>query len=122
MGVERRYMRLASMVPFAHDLTNLVEQGFAMKLVEQELMTAYDTLVKVAEAVQCDCRLIHKKRDHDGSWVGIVMIRKKSDAAEALEIRVACTIISLNLTDFLGVGNVDAGKSTLLGISISFNI
>jgi GTPase len=93
-----------------------------MKLIEQELTTAYDTLVNVAEALQCDTRLIHKKRDHDGSWVGIVMIRKRSDGAEALEIRVACITISWNLTDSLGVGNVDAGKSTLLGISISFNI
>jgi GTPase len=122
MDVERRYMRLALMVPLSHDLTNLVEQGSAMKLIEQELTTAYDTLVKVAEALECDCRLIHKKRDHDGSWVGIVMIRKRSDGAEALEIRVACTIISWNLTNTLGIGNVDAGKSTLLGISISVAI
>jgi len=61
-----------------------------MKLSEQELTTAYDTLVKVAATLNADCSLIHKKTDFTGGWVGIVMIRSRSDAVEALEIRVAC--------------------------------
>lgn len=70
-----------------------LEQGSAMKLSEQELTTAYDTLVKVADTLNADCCLIHKKTDFAGGWVGIVMIRSRSDAVEALEIRVACILL-----------------------------
>lgn len=69
-----------------------LEQGSAMKLSEQELTTACDTLVKVAATLNADCSLIHKKTDFAGGWVGIVMIRSRSDAVEALEIRVACIL------------------------------
>ena len=63
-----------------------------MKLSEQELAIAYDTLVKVAASLNADCNLIHKKTDTSGGWIGIVMIRSRSDAVQTLEIRVACTL------------------------------
>ena len=71
----------------------ILEQGASMKLTEKDLVPAYDTLVRVGDALQCDCSLIHQKRDHSGHWVAIVMMRKRSDAGVPLEIRVACTFI-----------------------------
>jgi len=71
--------------------SNHAEQGATMDLTESDLDIAYDTLVKVAATLTADCHLIHKKRHIAGGWMGIVMMRKRSDAVEALEIRVACT-------------------------------
>ena len=62
-----------------------------MKLSDDELMIAYNTLVQVAPTLEADCCLIHKKRHMAGGWLGIVMMRNRCDAVEALEIRVACT-------------------------------
>lgn len=61
-----------------------------MRLSEDELSTAFNTLVQVGASLQADCSLIHKKKDLAGDWIGIVMMRKRSDASEALELRVAC--------------------------------
>jgi len=74
-----------------------------MSLTEQELQLAFNMMVAVANSLNADCSLLHKKKEAGGSWIGVVMVRMRSDASDALEIRVAC------------VGNVDAGKSTLLG-------
>jgi GTPase len=68
-----------------------LEQGSTMNLSEDELDVAYSTLVKVAAALEADCHLIHKALHVLGGWVGTVMMRKRADAVEALEIRVACT-------------------------------
>ena len=62
-----------------------------MKLSDDELMIAYNTLVQVAAALDADCCLIHKKKHISGGWLGIVMMRNRADTVEALEIRVACT-------------------------------
>jgi hypothetical protein len=61
-----------------------------MKLSEDELSTAFSTLVQVGASLQADCSLIHRKKDLAGGWIGIVMMRKRSDTSEALELRVAC--------------------------------
>jgi hypothetical protein len=71
----------------------IVEQGATMKLSETDVMVAYCTLCTVAEALDADCCLIHKTIN-SGGWMGIVMMRNRSDAVEALEIRVACTSLS----------------------------
>jgi GTPase len=91
------------------------EQGATMDLAETQLDTAYETLVNVAASLAADCHLIHKKLHVAGGWMGIVMMRKRADAVEALEIRVACTCLFWLHFANQGVGNVDAGKSTLLG-------
>jgi GTPase len=87
-----------------------------MQLSEDELSVALNTLVEVGAGLQADCSLIHKRKHLTGGWVGVVMMRKYSDAAEALELRVACMFPKKCTLTFVGVGNVDAGKSTLLGI------
>jgi hypothetical protein len=71
------------------------EQGSTLDLTEAELDVACDTLVKVAATLDADSRLIHKKRLIPGGWMGIVMMRKRADTVEALEIRVACTYHSV---------------------------
>ena len=72
----------------------LSEQGSPMKLTEDELTTAFRTLVKVADTLKADCSLIHKKSHVDGGWTGAVMMRNHADIGEPLEIRVACTLQS----------------------------
>jgi RNA polymerase subunit RPABC4/transcription elongation factor Spt4 len=64
-----------------------------MHLTEKELASAYNTLVKVAACLDADCCLIHKKKQFAGEWMGIVMMRNRSDVSEALEIRVACSSV-----------------------------
>ena len=61
-----------------------------MKLSDEELMVAYNTVVQVAATLDADCCLLHKMRHISGGWLGIVMMRNRSDAVQALEIRVAC--------------------------------
>lgn len=70
-----------------------------MKLSEDELSVAFNTLVQVGAGLQADCSLIHKKIHLAGGWTGIVMMRKRSDATEALELRVACMFPEYSLTD-----------------------
>ena len=82
IGYDGKISRHLSLIP--------LEQGSTMKLSDQELTTAYAKLVKVAATLNADCSLIHKKTDLASAWVGIVMIRSRSDAVDALEIRVAC--------------------------------
>ena len=65
-----------------------------MNLSEQELTIAYNTVANVAALLNSDCSLIHKKKNTPGAWTTVVMVRKRADAIEALEIRVACN--SLN--------------------------
>ena len=75
---------------FWRTCSNGLEQGATMKLSDEELMIAYNTLVNVAATLDADCHLIHKKKHIAGGLVGIVMMRNRSDAVESLEIRVAC--------------------------------
>jgi GTPase len=90
-----------------------------MNLTEDQVVIAYETLAKVAITLECDCSLIHKKKALHGGWVAIVMMRKRVETGVSLEIRVACMLSCLDGTHYLGVGNVDAGKSTLLGIHLT---
>jgi hypothetical protein len=76
--------------------SNSAEQGATMKLSDEELTTAYNTLVNVAATLEADCRLIHKKSHIDGGLMGTVMMRTRADAVEALEIRVACITLPLS--------------------------
>jgi hypothetical protein len=73
-----------------------------MNLSEEELQIAYNSVVNVAELLNSHCSLIHKKKNTPGGWSAVVMVRKKADAVEALEIRVACnfplTTTSTNAT------------------------
>jgi len=65
-----------------------------MNLSEEELTMAYNSVVNVAALLNSDCSLIHKKKNTPGAWTAVVMVRKRADAVEALEIRVACNSLS----------------------------
>jgi hypothetical protein len=72
-----------------------------MRLTEDELMIACDTLREIAASIDSDCCLIHKKLVSPDGWTGIIMMRKRAAASEALEIRVACssfTVVVPNCT------------------------
>jgi hypothetical protein len=75
---------------YIFSVSDSVEQGATMNLSETDLDVAYGTLCRVGAALDADCCLIHKTQHISGGWLGIVMMRKRADVVEALEIRVAC--------------------------------
>lgn len=72
-------------------------------LSENELLASKTNLQKLSKAVNCDCTLLRKYPGALGNLEDY-LIRKQFDDNDFIEIRVAV------------VGNVDAGKSTLLGV------
>ena len=70
---------------------------------EDEYEASVATLQSLASTVEADCVLLRQTKIGQG-FTGQYLIRKRLDLQDFLEIRVAV------------VGNVDAGKSTLLGV------
>ncbi|KAF7284254.1 hypothetical protein GWI33_022251 [Rhynchophorus ferrugineus] len=79
------------------------EDGSENGLLEDELEAAVATLQSLAETLECSCVKLRERKEMRGIVVQY-LIRKVLDQSDFLEIRVAV------------VGNVDAGKSTLLGV------
>lgn len=91
--------------------------GESMKLTKEEWELAYKRLSQVAAKIDADCQLLLTKNlgsgdldgtpTRDGDVSGKVMIRRRPSAAEeVIETRIAV------------VGNVDAGKSSMLGVLV----
>ncbi|KAJ8681187.1 hypothetical protein QAD02_016974 [Eretmocerus hayati] len=79
------------------------EDGSEDGLKEDEYAASVATLQSLAATLEADCVLLRQtKADH--GLTGQYLVRKRLDQQDFLEIRVAV------------VGNVDAGKSTLLGV------
>lgn len=79
------------------------EDGSEDGLKEDEYLASVNTLQTLAAELEADCVLLRRfKVDH--GFMGQYLVRKKLDQEDFLEIRIAV------------VGNVDAGKSTLLGV------
>ncbi|XP_078482135.1 GTP-binding protein 1-like [Ciona intestinalis] len=72
-------------------------------LSEEELQASLATLKSLAETLNCDCTLL-RERSADQGKVEEYLIRRRFEENDFLEVKVAV------------VGNVDAGKSTLLGV------
>ncbi|XP_045624863.1 LOW QUALITY PROTEIN: GTP-binding protein 1 [Procambarus clarkii] len=72
-------------------------------LLEEEYAASVATLKSLADTLEADCILLREKKSKTGTQ-GQFLVRKKADAEDFMEVRVAV------------VGNVDAGKSTLLGV------
>lgn len=70
----------------------------------EEYAASLATLQSLATTLNADCVELRQRRGDKGSTVGQYLIRQKLDETDFMEIRVAV------------VGNVDAGKSTLLGV------
>ncbi|XP_066155673.1 GTP-binding protein 1 [Euwallacea fornicatus] len=79
------------------------EDGSDSGLLEDEIEAAVATLQSLADNLSCSCVRLRERKETRGVVVQY-LIRKVLDQADFLEIRVAV------------VGNVDAGKSTLLGV------
>ncbi|KAI1301734.1 GTP-binding protein 1 [Halotydeus destructor] len=72
-------------------------------LTDDELTQSVATISRMADKLEADYVLL-RSRKSDGGLIADYLVRKKVDANDFQEVRVAV------------VGNVDAGKSTLLGV------
>ncbi|XP_063921168.1 GTP-binding protein 1 [Zophobas morio] len=79
------------------------EDGSENGFLDDELEAAVATLQSLATTLECSCVKLRERKDVRGI-VAQYLIRRVLGQADFLEIRVAV------------VGNVDAGKSTLLGV------
>ncbi|KAI8127622.1 GTP-binding protein 1 [Lucilia cuprina] len=79
------------------------EDGGDSGLDEEEYKAAVATLQSLATTIDADMVLLRQRKVEKG-LTGQYLIRKRVDTSDFMEIRVAV------------VGNVDAGKSTLLGV------
>jgi len=79
------------------------QQGEQNGLSEEELEASRATLKAISESHSCDCTLIRKQKAQTG-FTEEYLIRRVYNENDFLEIKIAV------------VGNVDAGKSTLLGV------
>lgn len=106
-------------------------------LSEEEFEASAATLTSLASSLDADCVLLRRKQCGKG-MAAQYLIRKKVDEHDFLEIRLACLVFFFSFFLFLllncsfhhlrtslmvtcifrvaVVGNVDAGKSTLLGV------
>lgn len=73
-------------------------------LIEEEYKASVATLQSLVSAERVSCVVLRKWECESGLFVGQYLLRREVDHADFMEIRVAV------------VGNVDAGKSTLLGV------
>lgn len=73
-------------------------------LEPDEYAASLATLQSLAATLNADCVELRLRRGEKGKTVGQYLIRQKVEESDFMEIRVAV------------VGNVDAGKSTLLGV------
>jgi len=73
-------------------------------LPEDELEASMATLESIGATLDADCVRLREKQCDSGRKSVVTLIRRRADTKDFMEIRVAV------------VGNVDAGKSTLLGV------
>nr|XP_022920866.1 GTP-binding protein 1 [Onthophagus taurus]XP_022920867.1 GTP-binding protein 1 [Onthophagus taurus]XP_022920868.1 GTP-binding protein 1 [Onthophagus taurus] len=79
------------------------QDGTENGLGEEEMKAAAATLQSLAATLDCSCVKLRERKELQGT-VAQYLVRRLLDESDFLEIRVAV------------VGNVDAGKSTLLGV------
>ncbi|XP_023327469.1 GTP-binding protein 1 [Eurytemora carolleeae] len=73
-------------------------------LPEEDLEASQATLESISRILDSDCVRLREKVGENGKKSVVNLIRRRADTKDFMEIRVAV------------VGNVDAGKSTLLGV------
>merc|ERR1711936_514496 len=73
-------------------------------LTEEELAASVATLQSIADILESDCNILRSKLIDNERKAAQYLIRRRADSKDFTEIRCAV------------VGNVDAGKSTLLGV------
>ncbi|XP_057369884.1 GTP-binding protein 1-like [Daphnia carinata] len=78
-------------------------EGEESGLTEEDYKASVATLESIATTLEADCVLL-RERNSECGIIGQYLIRHRAEQEDFVEIRVAV------------VGNVDAGKSTLLGV------
>ncbi|EPQ27221.1 uncharacterized protein PFL1_05144 [Pseudozyma flocculosa PF-1] len=79
--------------------------GQPMSLSQSELEQAIANVEAASKIADCDSKLLHVETTQDGERIAHLMIRRiPASAEELVELRIAV------------IGNVDAGKSTMLGV------
>jgi len=73
-------------------------------LSEEDLQASLATLESISASLNADCVRLREKQGEGGKKSVVCLIRRRAITQDFMEIRVAV------------VGNVDAGKSTLLGV------
>ncbi|KAN0050316.1 hypothetical protein ACTA71_003433 [Dictyostelium dimigraforme] len=80
------------------------DDGTAVGLSNEDMESSLETLNKMAKKLNADLTIIRERPGLSGGKVVEALIRKYASTEDFSEIRVVCC------------GNVDAGKSTLLGV------
>lgn len=80
-----------------------IGEGDPPGLNEEDLQASVATLKSMAESINCECVQLRDRQEKAGV-VAEFLLRVRADEKDFMEVRVAV------------VGNVDAGKSTLLGV------
>lgn len=79
-------------------------EGTSDGLSEADLELSIETLHRLAESINAECVQLRRRQEHHGGHIADFLIRVRAEERDFIEVRVAV------------VGNVDAGKSTLLGV------
>ncbi|OIW22778.1 P-loop containing nucleoside triphosphate hydrolase protein [Coniochaeta ligniaria NRRL 30616] len=133
--VKFRDLLLSTDAPSLHKLTDVITErlaegfgetvfeigfennGDSMKLTLDEFNTAYKRLVEAAKGAGADCQLLLTKNvggELEGTTTG-----KERDASGKVMVRqVPRTVEDVIETRIAVVGNVDAGKSSMLGVLV----
>lgn len=82
------------------------DDGRCSGIKEEDLLTSLETLRTMADKIGCDMSLIRRQQARAG-WCAEVLVRERASEGGFIDLRVAI------------VGNVDSGKSTIVGVLTS---
>mmetsp|Transcript_43557 Transcript_43557/g.137820 ORF Transcript_43557/g.137820 Transcript_43557/m.137820 type:complete len:531 (-) Transcript_43557:220-1812(-) len=82
------------------------DDGTCKGISEQDLVSSLETLKEMSERAGCDMAMVRKQQGKEG-WCAEVMVRQKPMDGHFIDMRIAV------------VGNVDSGKSTIVGVLTS---
>ena len=87
----------------------IADSGDIIGLSEEEFTSSIETLHEIANLCNADISIVRKLQFHDSNWIAEFLVRKRP--LERKSLPSAITIAT--------IGNVDSGKSTLIGTLIS---
>jgi len=82
------------------------DDGTCTGISEEELLASLETLKRMADAAKCEMSLIRRQQGRKG-WCAEVLVRQLASEGSFIDMRIAI------------VGNVDSGKSTIVGVLTS---
>jgi GTPase len=82
------------------------DDGTCIGITEEDLLASLRTLKKMADAAGCETSLVRQQEGRKG-WCAEVLVRQMPSHATFIDMRIAI------------VGNVDSGKSTMVGVLTS---